>query len=369
VIRFGLRLDPRTVQVSVDATASEPIPHIIEGIPLQIKHVNVTIDRSNFMLNPTSCNPMSIAGTVSSSEGATAPVSVPFQVANCASLKFTPKFSVSTSAHTSKASGASLNVKLSYPKTPQGTEANVKSVKVELPKALPSQLKTLQKACTSKVFESNPAGCPPESVIGHAVVHTQILPVPLEGPAYFVSHGGEAWPNLDIVLQGYGVTVDLVGDTLIKGGITSSTFASTPDVPFESFELNLPQGKYSALTANGNLCQQKLVMPTAFVAQNGATLNQETHIEVEGCSNTLSVVSKKIAGKTVTLKVSVPAGGKLTATGKGLSTGSKSPGGRETVTITLHQKKGGKLKTKVKLSFKPSKGKKLSKSLAITLKK
>jgi hypothetical protein len=140
----------------------------------------------------------------------------------------------------------------------------------------------LQKACTAKAFESNPASCPAESVIGHAVVHTEVLPVPLEGPAYFVSHGGEAFPNLILVLQGYGVTVQLVGDTLIKDGVTSSTFASTPDVPFETFELKLPQGKYSALAANGNLCQQNLMMPTAFVAQNGATLNQETHIEVEG---------------------------------------------------------------------------------------
>jgi len=110
-------------------------------------------------------------------------------------------------------------------------------------------------------------------------------------------------------------------------------------------------------------------MPTAFVAQNGTTLNQETHIEVEGCSSTLSVVSKKVKGKTITLKVAVPAGGKLTASGKGLSSGSKSPSGRETVTITLHQKKGGKLKTKVKLSFKPSKGKSQSKTVGIDFKK
>jgi len=136
-----------------------------------------------------------------------------------------------------------------------------------------------------------------------------------------------------------------------------------------SLELKLPEGPYSALAANENLCQSKLVMPTQFVAQNGATLDQSTHIEVEGCSNTLSVVSKKVKGRTITLKVAVPAGGKLTATGKGLSTGSKSPSGRETVTIVLHQKKAGRLHTKIKLSFKPSKGKKQSKSLEVTFKR
>ncbi len=85
-----------------------------------------------------------------------------------------------------------------------GTQANIKSVKVELPKNLPSRLTTLQKACTAKAFETNPASCPAESVIGHAVVHTQVLPVPLEGPAYFVSHGGEAFPCSEIVCRVMG---------------------------------------------------------------------------------------------------------------------------------------------------------------------
>ncbi len=105
----------------------------------------------------------------------------------------------------------------------------------------------------------------------------------LEGPAYFVSHGGEAFPNLIVVLQGDGVTVQLVSDTAIKHGITSSTFPSTPDVPFSSFELVLPQGPDSALAANGNLCREKLKMPTVFVGQNGATLNQTTKIQVTRC--------------------------------------------------------------------------------------
>jgi hypothetical protein len=372
VVRARIEVDPLTAALTVVTNSpgeGYSIPHIIEGFELQIQHVNVLINRPGFTFNPTNCTPAHVTGAISSSEGAAADVETPFQVTNCAALKFTPKFSVSTSGKTSKADGASLDVKLSYPKTPQGTEANVKSVKVELPKALPSQLKTLQKACTQKQFQANPAGCPAESVVGHAIVHTQVLPVPLEGPAYFVSNGGEAFPNLIIVLQGNGVTVDLVGDTDIKNGVTSSTFAATPDVPFETFELKLPQGKYSALAANGNLCRQKLTMPTEFKAQNGATLDQSTHIEVEGCADTISVVSHKVKGKTITLKVAVPGGGKVKVSGKGLSSTSKSVGGRETVTVTVHQKKGGKLHTKVKLSFKPSKGSSQSKSVTVEFKK
>jgi hypothetical protein len=227
----------------------------------------------------------------------------------------------------------------------------------------------LQKAGTAKQFKAKPANCPKASKIGQAKAITPILPVPLEGPAIFVSYGGEAFPNLIMVLQGYGVTVELIGDTLIKNGVTSSTFASTPDVPFETFELKLPQGKYSALAANGNLCQQKLVMPTAFVAQNGATLNQETHIEVTGCPNTVSIQSHSIKKHTLKLSVYAPGVGKLTVSGKGLTSETKSYSGREAQTFTLRQKMAGKLKTKIKLTFTPSKGAKQSKSVVISFKK
>jgi hypothetical protein len=87
-----------------------------------------------------------------------------------------------------------------------------------------------------------------------------------------------------MVLQGYGVTVDLVGTTFIKGGVTSSTFKTVPDAPVGSFELTLPQGKFSALAANANLCKSKLTMPTMFVAQNGAVIHQSTKIAVTGCA-------------------------------------------------------------------------------------
>jgi hypothetical protein len=287
IVRAEVAVDPKTAALTI---TTGKIPTIIEGFPLQIKHVNVTITRPGFTFNPTNCSPLPITGAINSAEGASSPVSVPFQVTNCAVLKFTPKFTVSTSAHTAKATGASLTTKLSEPTGALGTQANITKVKVDLPLQLPSQLKTLQKACLAAVFEANPAGCPPESIVGHAKVVTPLLPVPLTGPAYFVSHGGEAFPSLTIVLQGYGVTVDLVGATSIKKGITSTTFNTVPDTPFNTFELTLPQGKYAALAANlpakakGSLCGQNLKMPTLFVAQNGLEIHQSTAISVTGCS-------------------------------------------------------------------------------------
>jgi hypothetical protein len=287
VVRAKIEVDPHTAALTVTTNGSGAyaIPHILDGIPLQIKHVVVTIDRAGFTINPTDCGAMAITGTFSSSEGSSSPLSLPFQVTNCASLQFAPKFSVSTSGKTSKAQGASLTSKLSYPNAPQGTQADIAKVKVDLPKQLPSRLTTLQKACLAKVFEANPANCPEDSIVGHATVTTPLLPVSLNGPAYFVSHGGEAFPSLTMVLQGYGVTVDLVGTTFIsKAGITSTTFKTVPDTPFNTFELILPEQKYSALAANGDLCTSKLAMPTAFVAQNGAEIHESTPISVTGCA-------------------------------------------------------------------------------------
>jgi hypothetical protein len=295
VVRAKIEVDPVTAALTVSTDTQGPyaIPTILDGIPLEIQHVNVTINRPGFTFNPSNCSPLAIDAGLQSTEGATSNTAVPFQVTNCATLKFAPKFEASTAGQTSKANGASLHVKLTYPKAPFGTQANITSVKVDLPKQLPSRLTTLQKACTAAQFQANPAGCPAASVIGHAKAITPLLPVPLEGPAYFVSHGGEAFPSLIVVLQGYGVTVDLVGTTLIKKGITSSTFKTVPDVPVGSFELTLPQGKFSALAANGNLCKPKLLMPTLFNAQNGAVLKQSTKISVTGCPKAKKAKAKK----------------------------------------------------------------------------
>jgi hypothetical protein len=292
VVRAKVDVDPSTAALTIttDNTGPYRIPTILQGIPLQIKHVNVLITRPGFTINPTNCSKMASTGNLQSTEGASSTISVPFQVTNCATLAFKPKFAVSTSAHSTRANGQSLTARLSYPAGAQGAEANITRVKVDLPIQLPSRLTTLQKACFDKVFNANPAACPPESIVGHATVTTPLLPVPLTGPAYFVSHGGEEFPALTVVLQGYGVTVDLVGSTFInKKGITSTTFKTVPDTPFNTFELTLPKGRFSALGANlpkkakGSFCGQNLKMPTEFKAQNGLEIHQQTPITVTGC--------------------------------------------------------------------------------------
>jgi hypothetical protein len=286
IVRAKIEVDPSNAALTItsDATGPYAIPQLIDGIPLQIKHVNVSVDRSDFTFNPTDCAPTRIGGSLTSSQGAVSALHVPFQVTNCAVLKFKPIFSVSTAGKTSRAKGASLNVKLTYPKAAFGTQANIGKVKVDLPKQLPSRLTTLQKACPDSTFNANPAACPAASRIGSATATTPVLPVHLEGPAFFVSHGGAKFPELIVALSGEGVTVYLHGETFISpAGITSSTFRTIPDVPIGTFELTLPQGPDSALAANGNLCTSKLVMPTIFVGANGMSIKQSTPVKATGC--------------------------------------------------------------------------------------
>jgi hypothetical protein len=286
LVRAKIEVNPTTAELTITSDNSGPykIPTILEGVPLEIQHVNVTINRPGFTFNPTNCNPLAVTGSLSSAQGATSAISVPFQVTDCAVLKFKPGFQVSTSGKTSRTQGASLSVKLTYPPGSLTKDANIKSVKVDLPKQLPSRLTTLQKACLAATFAANPAACPVASRVGQARAVTPLLPVALEGPAYFVSYGGAKFPELVVVLQGDNVTLDVHGETFIsKAGITSSTFKAIPDAPVGSFELTLPEGKYSALAANGNLCVSKLAMPTAFVAQNGDAIHQSTPISVTGC--------------------------------------------------------------------------------------
>jgi hypothetical protein len=298
IVRAAISIDPHTAQITV---TSDPLPTILQGIPLDLRTVNVTIDRSGFMFNPTSCSPLSVAGTIASTNGVSAGVSSPFEAANCANLPFKPSFAASTQGHTSKANGASLTVKIAQ----KPREANIHTVNLQLPISLPSRLTTLQKACTEAQFNANPAGCPEGSFVGTATAHTPVLNAPLTGPAILVSHGGADFPDVEFVLQGEGVEIVLDGKTDIKKGRTYSNFETVPDAPISSFETVLPEGPHSILGAyvagsnHYKLCGQSLTLPTTITAQNGAVITQTTKLGVTGCPKAKTRAQKLAAAMKV----------------------------------------------------------------------
>ena len=354
VTRASINVDPHTGRV----IATSSLPTIVGGVPLRLKSVSVAVNRPNFLFNPTNCGVLATESMLTSTFGATQGLSTPFQVSNCGALAFKPSFRAATNAKTSKLNGASLRVNLL-----QGVhEANISSVFASLPKQLPSRLTTLQKACPESVFAANPVSCRPlGSEVGTATAATPVLPDKLTGSAYLVSHGGAAFPDLDLVLEGDGVRVILVGNTNIKNGITSSTFASVPDVPVSSFELNLPVGPHSVLTAIGSLCAKALVMGTTITAQSGAQIKQNTRISVAGCG--VKILSRRVRAHKLIIRVRTLGAGRITVKGKGLRGASKRVSKSATVTFRLPLTRSGlralrrhhhRLKVSVRVSFRPA---------------
>jgi hypothetical protein len=341
VVRAAIHINPVTGQVTV----ANVIPQKRDGVPFRLRTANVEINKPGFTFNATNCSPSSINGQISGdlpneTPGSTVPVTAPYQATGCQNLGFAPQLTASTQSQASKTNGASLTVNISYP---QGSYANIKKVDVTLPKALPSRLTTLQKACTEAQFAANPAGCPAASVVGSATAATPLLNSLLTGPAYLVSRGAE-FPDLVILLQGEGVEIELVGNTDIKNGITYSKFETVPDAPVSSFQLTLPQGPYSILgtnlpaNANYSLCGQNLVMPTEITGQNGAVIKQNTPIAITGAcptslKPTVKIKQAKLKGNTVLITITTSQNGTVTITGKGLKPIKK------TLTAGTHQLK------------------------------
>ncbi len=276
VTRARIEVDEHTAVATV---TSDPIPTIVGGAPLRLQTLTITTSQA-FTVNPTNCAPTQTKSTLTSTENAVQSDSSPFQATGCSGLPFEPSFAVSTSAQASKQNGASLQVELGYPAE---HEANLAAVSATLPTQLPARLSTLQKACPEATFAAGPSGCPAASQVGQAAVRTPLVSGGLEGPAYLVSNGGAAFPDLDLVLSGDGLRILLHGQTDIKGGRITTTFPAVPDVPFSHFTLTLPMGPYSVLGAIAALCGEELTMPTTLTGQNGSRVTRQVAISVTGC--------------------------------------------------------------------------------------
>jgi hypothetical protein len=198
--------------------------------------------------------------------------------------------------------------------------------------------------------------------VGGARANTPLLPSKLTGPAILVSHGGAAFPDLDLVLEANGVRTIVVGNTDIKKGITTTNFASTPDVPVSSVTVNLPIGSHSALTANTNLCARPLVMPTTLTGQNGVVTKQNTKIAVKGCG--VRIVGHRVVGNTAYLTVQTFEAGRVSGKGAGMATRFRKLARAQkaaTLKVPLSRRARGKhrpFKVRLRVGFAPkAKGK------------
>ncbi len=280
VVRGGIAIDLANASVSISV---EPFPTILGGVPLRVKSIQLAIDRTGgFMVNPTTCAAQQITATASSTAGASAALSSPFQAVGCASLAFTPTLTATTEAPASRANGAGLDLAIAYPAGPQ---ASASKLVVELPRPLRARLTTIQQTCRAQQFAQNPAQCPPGALVGQAQVTTTILPSPLAGPVYLVTGGG-LLPHMQMMLQGDGLSDRLTGEFHVsKKGVTSAVFEGLPDVPLSSIAIDLPRGPHSVLGASTDLCRNPLTIGYAFTAHSGAQHTQTTKLTVaRGCA-------------------------------------------------------------------------------------
>jgi hypothetical protein len=297
-VRSTINVDRNTAAVTIN---SEPFPTMLKGVPTQLKQIKVVVDRPNFQFNPTNCNAMSIASKLTGAQGGVASATYPFKAQNCAALSFHPTLVAEADGRASKPNGATFKVRV----TSGPGQSNIAKTELTLPIQLPSRLTTIQKACLAATFEANPASCPEGSNIGNAVAVTPVLKNPLRGPAYLVSHGNAAFPDVEFVLQGEGLTLLLDGKTDIKKGITYSRFESVPDAPVSLFETTLPAGPHSALTANVpesehfNLCRQKLVVPTVITGQSGLVVRQNTKVRLLNCPRVKPLTRAQLLAKAM----------------------------------------------------------------------
>jgi hypothetical protein len=266
-VRSALFIDPETAQVTA---VSDQLPQLLEGIPLRIRSLQVSLDRPGFTLNPTNCTAKSIGATLFGSEGAVAGREDDFQAANCGELDFAPKLSLKLAGKTSRAAHPALKAVL----TTGQDEANIARAVVTLP---PSELLDqghIATVCTRAQFAAG--SCPADSVYGQATVTTPLLDQPLEGPVYLRS--GKALPDMVADLKGE-IDVVLVGHIDSKKGGLRATFGSVPDVPVSRFVLNMQGGKKGLIQNGPGVCARSSRASIVMVGQNAAKLSRHPRLQ------------------------------------------------------------------------------------------
>lgn len=281
ILRSRVLVNPGNLTLTI---ATDPLPQILAGIPLRLRTLNITLDHPDFILNPTTCATQQITATITSTQGTTITPSVPFAVAGCTSLRFTPRLTATTQASASgRGNGASLDLTIT---NPARSNATIRSIIIELPTALRPRLSAIQHACLATNNTLVLSACPPESLIGNATLNTPMLSSSLTGAIYLLAHGGSTLPSLVLLLQGDNVKAELVGALAInRKGSISAAFRTLPDAPIDAFQLDIPRGPHSLLGATTNPCASRLnlKLPYRLTSQNGKQINATARVIVSGC--------------------------------------------------------------------------------------
>ena len=263
VVRVALQVDPLDAHVTA---SSDTVPSIIGGIPLRLRSIQVNLERPNFILNPTNCEPMGVASHGTGDQGTVANFSSFFQAVNCATLAFKPQMTVTQKGGTGRAQDPQLEFHL---KTRPG-DANIKSVAVTLSKAWAIDQRHLGNLCSEAELISKK--CAGRQAIGKVSVKTPLLDAPLSGPVYAVSGKG-GLPRLAFILDGQVSLIPRAKSSSVDGAL-KTVVPTVPDAPIGDFRLTVFGGKKGYLINTRSLCAKKVVSTIEYVAQNGKKLTQ-----------------------------------------------------------------------------------------------
>ena len=182
VVRAAAHVDLHTAALRI---VSDPLPTILQGIPLQLRSVRIAIDRPGFMVNPTSCSARRVGATIASAAGARVGASSRYQVGGCRDLPFAPKLSVKVGGKGNVGAGKPTYLLATMTQTPG--QAAARSVRLTLPRSINARLEIVRKACPGEDYDAG--RCGEEARIGTGKAISPLLRAPLGGSAYFVRRG------------------------------------------------------------------------------------------------------------------------------------------------------------------------------------
>ncbi len=300
VIRSAIRIDRETARVAIDSAGSDPIPHILDGFPLRLRDIRIYIDRPNFMVNPTSCDPFSVTSTLTGAgarfsdpaDDSSAPVPAPFQVSNCSGLGFGPKFSITLKGGHERGDNPTLKAVV----TPRLGDANIGKATVTLPPKIFLAQENIETICTLKQFAAH--NCPKGSEYGTATAVTPLMDEPLSGPVYLRANGSaRALPDLVAAIAGKGVEIDVLGKIDSRLGGLRARFDVLPDAAVKKFTMTLRGGEHGIIANATDVCAFPQVATAKFIGQSNGIKTLRLPVRSTSCGGKKGAKKAKGGGK------------------------------------------------------------------------